>query len=227
MCGNRAAGRNDARERGREGMSVDDQDDDRQCGAKTRSGRPCRAAPMAGQVRCRMHGGAAPQARAAAERRLVRAEADALVTRLLHDPDAPPVTDPLSELTRVAGRLGHAVDVLGARVNALGEQLDYMDGTAVRRAHVVVEAWRDLSAQYQRVLVDMARLDIDGRLVRLADEQARPVVSAFVAAFDALAASVPAVAAYRELAQRTFVTALRVGVREPARLGELPAGGVG
>ena len=30
----------------------------RRCGAKTRSGRPCRAAPVRGKKRCWMHGGA-------------------------------------------------------------------------------------------------------------------------------------------------------------------------
>lgn len=28
------------------------------CGARTRSGRPCRNLPVTGKVRCRMHGGA-------------------------------------------------------------------------------------------------------------------------------------------------------------------------
>ncbi len=32
------------------------------CGATTRSGAPCRQAPIRGAARCRMHGGAAPQA---------------------------------------------------------------------------------------------------------------------------------------------------------------------
>ena len=40
------------------------------CGAKTRSGKPCQSPPMAGQKRCRMHGGSSPNALAAAERRL-------------------------------------------------------------------------------------------------------------------------------------------------------------
>jgi hypothetical protein len=30
----------------------------RRCGAKTRSGRPCRSPAVAGKKRCRMHGGA-------------------------------------------------------------------------------------------------------------------------------------------------------------------------
>ncbi|MGJ0510039.1 MAG: HGGxSTG domain-containing protein [Methylocystis sp.] len=33
------------------------------CGAKTRSGHPCRAPVVAGKTRCRMHGGAAVLAR--------------------------------------------------------------------------------------------------------------------------------------------------------------------
>ena len=60
----------------------------RRCGAKTRSGQPCRAPAVSGKTRCRMHGGApgsgAPRGnknalkhghytrQALAERRLVR-----------------------------------------------------------------------------------------------------------------------------------------------------------
>ena len=50
------------------------------CGAKTRDGDPCRNPPMSGATRCRMHGGATPRGRAAAERRLAEAEAVRQVT---------------------------------------------------------------------------------------------------------------------------------------------------
>ena len=50
------------------------------CGAKTRDGDPCRNPPMSGATRCRMHGGATPRGRAAAERRLAEAEAARHVT---------------------------------------------------------------------------------------------------------------------------------------------------
>ena len=50
------------------------------CGAKTRDGDPCRNPPMNGATRCRMHGGATPRGRAAAERRLAEAEAVRHVT---------------------------------------------------------------------------------------------------------------------------------------------------
>lgn len=42
----------------------------RLCGAKTREAGSCRAPAMAGQVRCRMHGGSLPQAKRAARLRL-------------------------------------------------------------------------------------------------------------------------------------------------------------
>ncbi|MEU2203026.1 HGGxSTG domain-containing protein [Microbacterium oleivorans] len=42
----------------------------RLCGAKTREAGSCRAPAMAGQARCRMHGGSLPQARRAARLRL-------------------------------------------------------------------------------------------------------------------------------------------------------------
>ncbi|WIY82582.1 HGGxSTG domain-containing protein [Propionimicrobium sp. PCR01-08-3] len=45
------------------------------CGAKTRDGGPCKNPPMAGQRRCRMHGGSIPAARRAGERRIAEVEA--------------------------------------------------------------------------------------------------------------------------------------------------------
>lgn len=37
---------------------LDDEAPRSSCGARTRSGRPCRNPPVTGKVRCRMHGGA-------------------------------------------------------------------------------------------------------------------------------------------------------------------------
>ncbi len=45
------------------------------CGAKTRSGGQCQSPPMAGQKRCRMHGGATPIALEKAKARLAEAAA--------------------------------------------------------------------------------------------------------------------------------------------------------
>ena len=52
------------------------------CSARTRAGTPCRSSPMEGQERCRIHGGSAPQARAAAAVRVAKARAVADLVRL-------------------------------------------------------------------------------------------------------------------------------------------------
>jgi|GEM_PF-1694086 len=48
------------------------------CGALTRDGDPCRNPPMSGSTRCRMHGGASPQARRKAALRIAQDEAISL-----------------------------------------------------------------------------------------------------------------------------------------------------
>jgi hypothetical protein len=53
-----------------------------QCTARKQNGEPCRARPARGANVCRVHGGSAPQVKAAAKRRLAQA-ADVLVQRLL------------------------------------------------------------------------------------------------------------------------------------------------
>lgn len=53
------------------------------CSATRRDGRPCRAWAIRGGRVCRMHGGGAPQVRAAAERRTVEAKAERYLARRL------------------------------------------------------------------------------------------------------------------------------------------------
>lgn len=68
---------------------------------------------------CVIHGGAAPQVRAAAERKRAEQQATA-VLNVVWDPDAEPVTNPVESLLRLAGRMQHAVDFLGARIEGAG-----------------------------------------------------------------------------------------------------------
>jgi len=74
-----------------------------QCGARRRDGQPCASQPMRGSTRCRMHGGAAPQVRAAAGRRLAAAE----WARSFGEPapDADPTETVLSEIRWAAGHV--------------------------------------------------------------------------------------------------------------------------
>lgn len=138
-----------------------------------RSGKRCTHYPMHGSTVCAQHGGKAPQVMAAAERRMVEAEAAVLVRRLLADPSAEPVYDPAWELARIAGRMGNAVDVLGDRVNELdrAERLEYEDVNMVRRLHVLVEAWERLLVEYRKTLTDMTRLGIEARMAGRLEER--------------------------------------------------------
>lgn len=167
--------------------------DERRCTAKSkRSGDRCKKAALLGAKTCATHGSANAVSRAAAERRLIEAEAGQMVRRLLIDPDAPPVDNPVLELMRIAGRMGHAVDVLGERVNEVDAagRLDYADANLVRRLHVIVEAWKDLMVEYRRTLTDMTRLRIEERAVLLQEQQGVMLGEVIARSADALLAAV-------------------------------------
>ena len=72
-----------------------------------------------------MHGGSAPQARAAAAARLrvqkIEADANADLAHI----GLEPVDDPLGELSRLAGASSALMEALGKRVNALQELSEY------------------------------------------------------------------------------------------------------
>ncbi len=86
------------------------------CGAKAKStGKPCTRPVVKGANRCRFHGGAAPQVKAAAKRRLaVEQAAEALKTFGL-----PRTVDPRDALLEEVYRTAGAVDWLHQQVQAL------------------------------------------------------------------------------------------------------------
>lgn len=167
---------------------------ERRCIARTRSGTRCRSYAVEGMRVCRMHGGASPQARRAAERRKAEAEATALL-ELIWDPDAPPVTDPVSALQALAGRLQHAANVLGARLNTA--DLDGATGLA----------WARVLRELRQALEGMEKLDLAGKQVEL--EQAK--ASIVVAAFQQVLGELQLVPADRDRAVRSFLRGLGRG----------------
>jgi hypothetical protein len=62
------------------------------CTARRRNGEPCRNAPMLGSSVCRMHGGAAPQVKRAAQMRILQAsdKAAARLVEMMQDKTIPP-----------------------------------------------------------------------------------------------------------------------------------------
>lgn len=120
---------------------------------------------------CRMHGGMTPVALAAAEERLVQARAIAAIESIWQ-PDAEPVTDAVAALQQLAGRLQHAANVLGARVDVAG-----LDGTNAT-------AWLRVLRELRQALESMERLGLQQRHMELEQERANVVVAAFLAALD-------------------------------------------
>lgn len=179
------------------------------CTGHKRDGSPCGQKRMTGQLVCRMHGGASPQALAAAEARVAEAHAEAVVRKLwVGLEQASPVTDPVASLQRLAGALEGMAEVLGERVNAMssieaGQDLAQVRGHAAALDKVV--------GHLRGLLADMVRLGIAQQRLQLERDQARMVGVAVSEALDALGVD----AEGREVFTRVFLGRLRV-----AELGE-------
>ena len=159
------------------------------CGAKTRSGEPCRQRPMLGQRRCRMHGGSSPVALRAAERRIASVEAARQVESWGGRLDVNPA-EALLELVQ-----GKAAEVAywNWRVGGLSEaeragllvaESTFGEGpqgpvdTVTRKVapHVFVVLLHKAQDQLASFSAAALRAGVDEALVRLATVQASAVV---------------------------------------------------
>lgn len=99
------------------------------CKVKARTtGKQCGNYPLPGQEICRMHGGAAKQNREAAARRLATQQIEQQVDATLAHHGITAVEDPLAELGKLASASKAMTEALGARVNALGTDLEHSGG---------------------------------------------------------------------------------------------------
>lgn len=133
------------------------------CRGHKRDGSPCTNPPMIDQLVCRMHGGAAPQARAKAAERQAEEQAARVLTKVW-DRDAAPVTDAVAAMQRLAGRLENAVDVLGDRLVDDAVSLDAPEALAwqrvVRELRQLLEAMERLGIAQRYVQVEAARVGL-------------------------------------------------------------------
>lgn len=146
-------------------------------GHSTRTGRPCKAWPVRGATVCVAHGGAAPQVRAAARRRVTARKAAAAVGKLGYQP----VDDPLSTLAQVGGELVAIKDYLRGQVERLTQiRTTGADGSEQLRAELA--AYQQSLRDTVSALVSMAKLDIDDRLARITEARAAVFVAVLLAA---------------------------------------------
>lgn len=160
------------------------------------AGQRCRKVAEPGQDVCAKHGGKAPQARAAAAKRIVEAELMELAETLV----GAPVDNPLTELANLAGRARAWMELLQGRVEKLLEtsadvadeqERNSRDGknSGIRYQGGAGEQLRAEVALYERsmdrlgkFLADYGRLGIDERLAKITEMQAEKVIAAIDAA---------------------------------------------
>lgn len=143
----------------------------RQCKAQShQNGRRCRGFAMRGLDVCRMHGGQLPMVKRKAARRVAEEKALKLLEPI-RDPDAPPIEDPIGELQKLAGEVVAWKNLLRYWVSTLTvEQVRYSaeSGEQIHAAVVLFERAQDRAA---RLLTDLAKLDLGGRVVKLQEQQ--------------------------------------------------------
>lgn len=129
-----------------------------------------------GYGRCRKHLGNSPTVAKAAERERLEHEVRAELARL----DVQPVDDPLRELQQLAGQVLAWKDAIGRLVNDL-ESIRY-EGEFGEQLRSEVALFERAMDRCERVLVAMARLNIDERLVKISEAQGHLVVEVMQAA---------------------------------------------
>lgn len=145
------------------------------CGAKTRSGAPCRKPPIRGGARCRMHGGASPQAMAAAAQRATEQRARRALEAL---GETTPVTDPFAALEDLAGQAVALVDLLRVEASRL-EQIRYSAaGMGTEQIRGELQAYLAAMARAESILGRIVSLDLDARRLRLDEAKAAVVIAA-------------------------------------------------
>ena len=153
------------------------------CSRRRTNGEPCTKWPMKGQKVCATHGGSSPQAKAAAERRIQAAQAEAAVVTFGLPREIDPRDALLEEVYRTAG----AVDWLHQQIRALApddviwgkaEEVNKQGGEfpGLDVTHkAAVNIWVDLWQRERKHLMDVCKVaiaaGIEERKVRLAEQQ--------------------------------------------------------
>lgn len=138
------------------------------CGAKTRQGGNCRRWPIAGGTRCKLHGGGSPRAKAAAQRRLVEADARAALAY----EGIEPISDPIIELGKLANEVSGMKSALAQRVAALDSPV-FTDAFGSEQVHIEVRLLNDSIDRLVKVLDLLGKHDLDARLVRVQEDTGR------------------------------------------------------
>ncbi|MBY8341824.1 hypothetical protein JYK17_17480 [Streptomyces sp. KC 17012] len=150
-------------------------------GKDGKQGERCKAWALKGQKVCRVHGGKAPQNLAAGERRVAEEQLEAETRRALAVLDVPPVDNPLTALSELAGQVIAWKDALADRVNEL-HHIRYTDDKRAEQLRSEVALYERAMDRCVNVLGTIGRLRIDDRLAAISEQQATVVIGAIEAA---------------------------------------------
>ena len=104
--------------------------------------------------------------------------------KLLYQRDAAPVTDPLTALQKLAGQAVAWMDIIGDLVNGLRNSLRYEDAKGAEQLRSEVALMERGMDRTGKLLVDIAKLNIEGRLAGVRQQTADMLERALDAALE-------------------------------------------
>jgi hypothetical protein len=143
------------------------------------NGNPCKNPPIEGGTVCRMHGGGAPQVKAAAARRLGEASADKEFQQKYFIRRRE-VTNPLDALQEIAGDTLAIKDVIQARVAEL-TSIRYQSAEGSEQIRGELQVYMGLLKDAHRALNDICKLALDEKRVQIQAAQVRVINGAVLA----------------------------------------------
>jgi hypothetical protein len=148
------------------------------CKRTLKSGEQCKNLAIRGAVVCRMHGGSAPQIRNKAAQRVEEHVANAKIARFLAQNQIEPVDNPLEALRELAGEIVAVKGWLRDQVT----HLDHESSVQGEQIAAVMQLYSNFLDKSERVLVNIAKLNIDERLSHIQHAQAQIMVQVFAEA---------------------------------------------
>jgi hypothetical protein len=173
----------DAQDSGKRKRGGKIESDKPRCGAETRTAdkHPCRKFLEEGQIRCKHHGGASPQAKRKAAERVLEAQ----VQHAIEGMDIVPVENPLKALSLLAGEILAWKDLTATHVASLKDKLRY-EGEHAEQIRGEVLLYERSMDRAVAVLAQIARLKIDERLAAINEAQVQQMGRILEGALDAL-----------------------------------------
>lgn len=147
------------------------------CQGHKANGQPCPSWAMKGQLVCYKHGGASPQAKAAAQVRLAEQKAMTEIARL----QVEPVGNALEALQHHAAIVIAWRDECSALVDELGDRMRYESTMRIEQLRSEVAIFERALDRATATLTALARCQTDERLAQISQRKAETLAAALAA----------------------------------------------